>query len=206
MADPNGPNGQVAYSMVLVGKITGKRLNDCSTHTRRPASPTAGQTVYSIPSEGRTVRVAQIGYDMVAVSRTPRPRADTPMLDRHSTAAWPFERGRCPEAAFHDVPLALAGAELGQIGLPFFGDGPQYSGFCCPLEADSTIIARRNSPLSAGRALLNVKVGGGLPPQGQGRQPEHDAESSVDHGRGMLPFPWLTTRQQWAVRAAERPQ
>ena len=28
MADPNGPNGPVAYSMVLVGKITGKRLND----------------------------------------------------------------------------------------------------------------------------------------------------------------------------------
>src|ERR1700758_5527020 len=28
MADPNGPNGPVAYSMVLVGKLTGKQLND----------------------------------------------------------------------------------------------------------------------------------------------------------------------------------
>src|SRR5580704_19558166 len=28
MNDPNGPNGPVAYSMVLVGKLTGKRLND----------------------------------------------------------------------------------------------------------------------------------------------------------------------------------
>src|SRR5579863_1776378 len=27
MADPTGPNGPVAYSMVLVGKITGQRLN-----------------------------------------------------------------------------------------------------------------------------------------------------------------------------------
>ena len=27
MPDPNGPNGPVAYSMVLVGKLTGKRLN-----------------------------------------------------------------------------------------------------------------------------------------------------------------------------------
>src|ERR1035441_7569777 len=26
MTDPNGPNGPVAYSMVLVGKITGERL------------------------------------------------------------------------------------------------------------------------------------------------------------------------------------
>src|SRR6202050_5962637 len=28
MKDPSGPNGPVAYSMVLVGKLTGKRLND----------------------------------------------------------------------------------------------------------------------------------------------------------------------------------
>src|ERR1700684_3166095 len=27
MPDPNGPNGPVAYSMVLVGKLTGQRLN-----------------------------------------------------------------------------------------------------------------------------------------------------------------------------------
>ena len=27
MQDPNGPNGAVAYSMVLTGKLTGKRLN-----------------------------------------------------------------------------------------------------------------------------------------------------------------------------------
>src|SRR4051812_12025856 len=27
MPDPNGPNGPVAYSMVLVGRLTGKRLN-----------------------------------------------------------------------------------------------------------------------------------------------------------------------------------
>src|ERR1700734_737259 len=27
MPDPNGPNGPVAYSMVLVGKITGQKLN-----------------------------------------------------------------------------------------------------------------------------------------------------------------------------------
>src|ERR1700758_3282705 len=28
MPDPNGPNGPVAYSMVLTGKLTGKRLNN----------------------------------------------------------------------------------------------------------------------------------------------------------------------------------
>ena len=46
---------------------------------------------YNIPSDkGRTVRVAQIGYDMVAVSNTPTPEQIHSMLDRHATAAWPF--------------------------------------------------------------------------------------------------------------------
>jgi len=45
---------------------------------------------YSIASEGRTVRVAQIGYDMIAVSNTPTPEQIHSMLDRHRTAALPF--------------------------------------------------------------------------------------------------------------------
>ena len=73
MPDPNGPNGLVAYSMVLVGKLTGKRLNAWLEAHAASRESYAGHTVYSIPSEGRTVRVAQIGYDMVAVSNTPTP-------------------------------------------------------------------------------------------------------------------------------------
>ena len=41
MPDPNGPNGPVSYSMVLVGKLTGKRLNAwLETHaTPRRSTP-----------------------------------------------------------------------------------------------------------------------------------------------------------------------
>ena len=77
MPDPNGPNGPVAYSMVLVGKITGQRLNAWLDAHATSRETYAGHTIYSIPSEGRTVRVAQIGYDMIAVSNTPHPGADS---------------------------------------------------------------------------------------------------------------------------------
>src|SRR5208282_5894213 len=55
MDNPNGPNGPVAYSMVLVGKLTGKKLNDWLEAHAASKESYAGHTIYSIPSEGRTV-------------------------------------------------------------------------------------------------------------------------------------------------------
>jgi hypothetical protein len=158
MADPNGPNGPVAYSMVLVGKITGKRLNDWLDAHAATRESYAGHTVYSIPSEGRTVRVAQIGYDMVAVSNTPTPEQIHSMLDRHSTAAWPFAGSTLLRQHYHDVPLLSLAWGVGQIGLPFSESGGiNILGFLLPLEADSTIIASVTPALSLGGSL-NVKV------------------------------------------------
>lgn len=158
MTDPNGPNGPVAYSMVLVGKITGKRLNDWLDAHATARESYAGHTVYSIPSEGRTVRVSQIGYNMVAVSNTPTPEQIHSMLDRHSTAAWPFAGSTLLRRHYRDVPLLSLAWGVGQIGLPFSESGAiNILGFSLPLEADSTIIASVTPALSLG-GLLNVKV------------------------------------------------
>src|SRR5260370_13874722 len=53
MDDPKGPNGPVAYSMVLVGKLTGPRLNawlDAHATSRKSYE---GPVAHSIPSRGR---------------------------------------------------------------------------------------------------------------------------------------------------------
>jgi len=150
----------VAYSMVLVGKITGKRLNDWLEAHAAARESYAGHTVYSIPSEGRTVRVAQIGYDMVAVSNTPTPEQIHSMLDRHSTAAWPFAGSTLLRRHYHEVPLLSLAWGVGQIGLPLadeHGGAINILGFSLPLEADSTIIASVTPALSLGGAM-NVKV------------------------------------------------
>jgi hypothetical protein len=142
MTDPSGPNGPVAYSMVLVGKITGKRLNAWLDSHATSRESYAGHTIYSIPSEGRTVRVAQIGYDMVAVSNYPAPEMIHSMLDRHSTAAWPFAGSTLLRQHYHEVPLLSLAWGVGQIGLPFNESGAiSVLGLSLPLEADSTIIA-----------------------------------------------------------------
>ncbi len=142
MDDPNGPNGPVAYSLVLVGKLTGARLNHwLDTHATGRESYD-GHTIFAVPSEGRTVRVAQVGYDMVAISNYPTPEKIHSMLDRHRTAALPFAGSTLLSEHFHDVPLLSLAWGVGQIGLPFSESGSiQILGFRLPLQPESTIVA-----------------------------------------------------------------
>jgi hypothetical protein len=142
MPDPNGPNGPVAYSLVLEGKLTGKRLNAWLEAHATSRESYAGKTIYSVPSENRTVRVAQIGYDMVAVSNTPTPEQIHSIIDRHRAAALPFAGSSLLERHYHDVPLLSLAWGVGQIGLPFSESGAiRIFGFSLPLQPDSTIIA-----------------------------------------------------------------
>ena len=156
--DPKGPNGPVAYSLVLVGKLTGQRLNTWLDAHAASRESYAGHTVYSIPSEGRTVRVAQIGYDMLAVSNFPTTEKIHSMLDRHATAAWPFTDSTLLNQYFHEVPLLSIAWGVGKVGMPFSESGAiNILGFSLPLEGDSTFVASVTPALSLG-SFLNLKV------------------------------------------------
>jgi len=142
MADPNGPHGTVAYSMVLTGKLTGKRLNAWLDTHAASREVYAGHTIYDIPSENRTVRAAQIGYDMIAVSNFPTTEKIHSIIDRHRTAALPFAGSSLLGAHYHEVPLLSVAWGVGQIGLPFSESGAiTVLGLSLPLQDDSTIIA-----------------------------------------------------------------
>lgn len=154
MPNPNGPNGPVAYSMVLVGKITGPRLNNWLAAHAASRDVYAGHTIYNIPSEGRTVRVSQIGYDVIAVSNTPTPEQIHSIIDRRSTAAWPFAGSALLRQHFHEVPLLAFAWGVGQIGLPFSQSGAiSILGFQLPLQANSTIVASLSPTLPVPHAL-----------------------------------------------------
>jgi hypothetical protein len=158
MPDPKGPNGPVAYSMVLVGNFTGNRLNTWLEAHATSRETYEGHTIYSIQSQDRTVRVSQIGYDSLAISNTPTTEQIHSMLDRHRTAAWPFTNSTLLVQHYHDVPLLAVAWGVGQIALPFSESGAIHIfGFSLPLEDDSTIVASLTPALSLGGAL-NVKV------------------------------------------------
>lgn len=142
MPDPNGPNGPVAYSLVLVGRLTGKKLNAWLDNHATSRENYAGQTIYNIPSDGRTVRVAQIGYDMVAVSNTPTPEQIHSIIDRHRTAALPFAGSTLLARHYHEIPLLAVAWGIGQIGLPFSERGAiSIFGLSLPLQDGTTILA-----------------------------------------------------------------
>ena len=142
MPDPKGPNGPVAYSMVLVGRLTGKKLNtwlDAHAGTRELYD---GHTIYNIASGDRTVRITQIGYDMIGVSNAPTTEQIHSMLDRHRAAALPFSGSSLLGRYYQEIPLLSIAWGMGQIGAPFSESGAiKIMGFSLPVEADSTFIA-----------------------------------------------------------------
>ena len=159
MPDPNGPNGPVAYSMVIAGKITGQKLNSWLDAHAIARESYGGHAIYSIPSEGRTVRVTQIGYDMMAVSNYPTTEMIHSILDRHRTAALPFSGSSLLQHHYHDVPLLSLAWGVGQIGLPFSESGNIHIfGFDLPLAADSTIIASAAPSLPVPGSLGAVRL------------------------------------------------
>ena len=158
MPDPNGPNGPVSYSMVLVGKLTGAKLNQWLETHNVARENYVGHTIFNVPSEGRTVRVAQVGYDMVAVSNYPTTEKIHSILDRHRTAALPFAGSTLLSQHYHDVQLLSLAWGVGQIGLPFNENGAiSVFGFKLPLQSDSTIVASLSPELSL-KGVLRLRV------------------------------------------------
>ncbi|HEY1806217.1 MAG TPA: hypothetical protein VGG45_17220, partial [Terracidiphilus sp.] len=147
-----------------------------------------GHTIYNIASQGRTVRVSQIGYDMVAVSNTPTTEQIHSILDRHRAAALPFSGSSLLERHYHDVPLLSLVWGVGQIGLPFSESGSIHVfGFALPLEEDSTIIASiaPSLPVPGALAALRVKVEEIAPAQDKAASQAADLNSLLTLLRGL---------------------
>lgn len=155
MPDPNGPNGPVAYSMVLRGKVTGQKLNHWLESHATQRENYEGKIIYAVPSQGRTVRVSQIGYDMIAISNFPTPEMIHSMIDRHRTAAWPLTGSTLLSRHYRDVPLLAVAWGMGQIGLPFNQSGAIHIfGLDLPLPVDSTFVAS----IAPGLSLKNLHL------------------------------------------------
>jgi hypothetical protein len=142
MDDPNGPNGPVAYSEVFEGTFDGARLAHYLSGIARSQEQYAGRTVYTVPIEGRTLRIAQLGYDTIAASNMPTTEQIHAMLDRYGAAASPFSGSSLLEARYRDVPLLSTAWGIGHVGLPFSEKGQiQIFGLGLPLSEDTTFVA-----------------------------------------------------------------
>jgi hypothetical protein len=142
MADPRGPNGAVAYSEVFVGHFDAGKLQAFLARVARATEHYAGREVYSIPVQGRTLRVAVAGYDIVAASNAPTAEQMHSMLDRSRAAALWRPGSSLLAARFHEVPLLSEAWGIGRIGLPFGENGRiAVMGFELPVPVDTELVA-----------------------------------------------------------------
>ncbi len=143
LPNPNGPNGPAAFSLVFECRFDRARLARYLASIATAQEIYANRTIYAVPSQGRLVRVALLGSDLVATSNAPTPEQIHAMLDRERTAASPFAGSALLEAHFPDVPAFSSAWAIGRIGLPFAAEngGISVLGLELPLAADSLFVA-----------------------------------------------------------------
>jgi hypothetical protein len=155
MDNPNGPNGPVAYSEVFEGRFDGARLARYLGSIATSQEDYAGHTIFTIPIEGRQLRITQLGYDTIAASNMPSTEQIHAMLDRYRAAASPFSGSSLLAARYRDVPLLSSAWGIGHVGLPFSENGRiRLFGLELPLPEDTTFVAS----LRAGVGKVHLRV------------------------------------------------
>lgn len=127
---------QPRFSEVFVGKIDGERLRAYLRQISSSVENYQTRDIYSIPLEGRTVRVAILGVDTVAASNLDDPLVIHGIVDRSRKLASPFGGAALLRQYYKEVPFASLGwaifkiqpagdsSAAGQIGWSFLFPKP----------------------------------------------------------------------------------
>ena len=129
------------FSEVFVGRVDEKR---CESYLKKMSSGSetyGGKTIYSIPHEGRTVRVAVLDEHTAAVSNTESADAIHHMID-----AWRGDVGGHPLLGgfYREIPLGSIAWFIGRVAPPI--GQPAGAGLTTPswlrdIAAGSTVVA-----------------------------------------------------------------
>jgi hypothetical protein len=132
----NDSTQQPRFSEVFVGKVDGERLRAYLRQISSSVENYQTRDIYSIPLEGRTVRVAILGVDTVAASNLDDPQVIHGIVDRSRKLASPFGGPALLRQYYKEVPFASLGwaifkiqptadvSAAGQIGWSFLFPKP----------------------------------------------------------------------------------
>jgi hypothetical protein len=139
LSDPLTTQGPVGYSEVFRGSFDVPRLTAWLKSQSAATESYAGHTIYSVPHEGRTVRIVLLGSRLVAASNMPTAEQLHAILD-HDASFYP--RGpSILQDHFRDVPVFSFAWGLAQIEAPLTGDGNVHVfGFRIPLPTNTVFI------------------------------------------------------------------
>lgn len=140
MPNPNGPNGAFAFSEVFVGKMNERRMRAYLGSIAQSKDSYDGRTIYRIPSQQRTVRVAILSHSMVAVSNTPTPSGIHSILDHFRSSVLPFSGPSLLTKYYSKVPLLSPAWAIGRVGGTNHAEGLSLFGFHLPIASGSVLV------------------------------------------------------------------
>ncbi|WP_419804236.1 hypothetical protein [Terriglobus sp.] len=184
MPDPKGPNGPVAYSAVAEGRFDATRLSAWLQANSRATETYAGHTIYTVPGqEGRTLRIAPLGFDILAASNMPTAEQIHSMLDRYGAGASPFSGSSVLTAHYHDVPYFSLAWGIGHVALPFSENGHvQVFGVPLPLSEDTDFVASVTY-----RTALHLRVEDFAPSEQDAAQTTTNLQTILNLLRAFVP-------------------
>lgn len=106
---------QARFSEVFIGRIDGEKLNAYLRKLSGAVEDYRSVSVYNIPLEGRTLRVAVLGVDTVAASNHRDPGVIRGMIDRSRKLASPFGGPQFLRQYYREVPLASVSWAILQV-------------------------------------------------------------------------------------------
>jgi hypothetical protein len=138
-----GSASEPRFSEVFVGRIDSGRLAAYLKKISSSVDDYRGFDIYSIPLDGRTVRVVVLSYDSVAVSNHPNPDVIRGMLDRSRKLASPFAGPWLLRRFYGKVPLASLSFAILRVqpGMGSFGGLGSWS-LLFPKPAVAVVSAR----------------------------------------------------------------
>ena len=170
MPDPNGPNGPVAYSMVLVGKITGKRLNDWLEAHATSRETYAGHTIYNIPSEGRQSASRRSAMTWWPSPTPPPPSRFTPSSTAIAPPRCPSPAPRCSRSTFTRCLCSPSPGASAKSASPSLRAAPSRPRLRAAAQA-GLHHHRQHRPCAARARLAAASALKRLPPANPSRQP-----------------------------------
>jgi hypothetical protein len=102
---PFGPRSQRRFSEIFHGTFDSTKLNHYLHKLAGGVEKYQNTEVFSIPHDGRTVRVAILSVNLVAVSNVGDPAVIHTMIDRHQKIAAPFGGSKLLSDHYRHVPL-----------------------------------------------------------------------------------------------------
>ncbi len=122
--EKDGSPAPPRFSEVFVGKIQGEKLVAYLRKLSSSVEIYQSREIFSIPLEGRTVRVAILGVDSVAISNHENPNVIRGMVDRARKLASPFAGPALLRQYYKHVPLASLAWVIARVE----PGGPSFAG------------------------------------------------------------------------------